>query len=162
MSIKKLDSGIVRDVMLKLGLSAAIADNIIMLTTDRMKEESEAEEKPKKEKKEYLVILDASREDLPEYLEGWVVQKELINGAVWGDLDAQKHLVDLISELNADDKFVKRKGRIEILGDVFQTVPASKAKEFGLSIKTKEPISIIPISIAKKMSDDLKIKNINK
>lgn len=162
MAIKKLDSGIVRDVMLKLGLSATIADNIIMLTTDRMKEESEAEEKPKKEKKEYLVILDDSRQALPEYLEGWVVQKELINGAIWGDLDVQKHLVDLISELNADDKFVKRKGRIEILGDVFQTVSASKAKEFGLSIKTKEPISIIPVSIAKKLSDALEIKNTTK
>lgn len=136
---------------------------------DRVKHmEEEAKEEKEKEGKlpvEYVIVVNDPNNKLPEELTGWIIQKrpdlfaysentepELDEDGNpkytcgWGDLDVESKIENYGRELKNSKGFSKKKTIFCSLGDFFEYGNKSLAKQCGLQIKTKTPVSIIGVN----------------
>lgn len=144
------------------GMDEAQADELAKLIEKARKlQDKDKQEKPEKTsrpKKPYLLI---TAEPLKGPILGWIIQKDVemvaarnenseieegIEPRSWGDLEITERICKVATYINETPKVLKKVGPMECIGDVMQYAPARICKDQGFSVKTKEPVAIVPVS----------------
>lgn len=147
----KLSEENIKLVCEELGIEPTVVETIIFKARQKDEEEKVPTEKAKKEKKEWVVVINDPEGSVPDNLQVWIAQKasytDKESGALlkWGDLDVGKRLGACVQSMKQNAKLMKRLGSIDSLADVFEFLPGKTGKEEGVLVKTKEPVALVRV-----------------
>lgn len=148
----KLSEENIKLVCEELGIDPAVVETLIYKAKKRDEEEKVPSEKGKKEKKEWVVVVNDPEGKIPDDTSVWIIQKSAYideeSGALlkWGDLDVDKRLKACAKAMRDNARLMKRLGSIDSLADIFEYAPGKTCKEEGVSIKTKEPVALVRVN----------------
>lgn len=136
----------------ELGIEPTVVETLIYKARQKDEQEKVPSEKSKREKKDWVVLVNDPDGNVPDDLQVWIIQKSSYiardNGAVlkWGDLDASNRLKACAESMKNNHKLMKRLGSIDSLADIFEFMPGKTGKEEGVIVKTKEPVALVRVN----------------
>lgn len=148
----KLSEENIKLVCEELGIDSSVVETLIFKAKQKDDEERVPSDGTKKEKKDWVVIINDPEGNVPDNLQVWVAQKgsyiDEESGAnlKWGDLDAPARLKSCAKAMRDNQKLMRRLGSLDSLADIFEFVPGKSAKEEGLHIKTKQPVALVRVN----------------
>ena len=99
--------------------------------------ETETDEKPPKQKKQYIIVVSDPDKQITQELTGWVIQipeEESI-------LSVRDNIHKSLYDFNASRR--GRKLPVETIGEGFESVQAKTFKNCGIYVKTKTPVFVV-------------------
>lgn len=136
----------------ELGIDPTVVETLIYKARQKDEQEKVPSEKSKREKKDWVVLINDPDGNVPDDLQVWVVQKSSYiskeSGALlkWGDLDASNRLKACAESMRNNPKLMKKLGSIDSLADIFEFMPGKTGKEEGVIVKTKEPVALVRVN----------------
>lgn len=136
----------------ELGIEPTVVETLIYKARQKDEQEKVPTEKSKREKKDWMVVINDPEGNVPDDLQVWIVQKsayiEKESGALlkWGDLDVSARLKACTKAMKDNPKLMKRLGSIDSLADIFEFMPGKTGKEEGILVKTKEPVALVRVN----------------
>lgn len=152
MATTKLSEENIKLVCEELGLEPTVVETIIYKARQKDEQEKVPTEKTKREKKDWMVVINDPEGKVPDDLQVWIIQKstyiEKESGALlkWGDLDVSARLKACTKSMKDNPKLMKRLGSIDSLSDIFEFLPGKTGKEEGIMVKTKEPVALVRVN----------------
>ena len=143
----KVDLEVVQKILKENGVDVRVAAEILNQLRDVIKEDAVEREKPAK--KQLLVLVSEPEDGLPKDLTGWVVQ--LLEDD--DPTEVADKMVEVAKAFNDSPKGQRQP--VESFGDAVQGIQSKFFRESDLWIKTREPVSVIPVknSIGRRRSD---------
>lgn len=148
----KLSEENIKLVCEELGIEPTVVETIIYKARQKDEQEKSPSEAGKKEKKDWVVVINDPEGNVPDDLQVWIAQKgtyiDKESGALlkWGDLDVADRLKACKEEMQANPRLMKKLGSIDSLADIFEFLPGKTAKQEGIVVKTKEPVALIRVN----------------
>lgn len=148
----KLSEENIKLVCEELGIEPSVVEAIIFKTRQKDDEEKASGEKEKKEKKDWLVVINDPDGNVPDELQVWVLQKDTYidedTAAImrWGDLEVGDRLKACCNQMRNSQKMMRKLGSIDSLADIFEFATSKMSKAEGLVVKTRQPVSLIRVN----------------
>lgn len=136
----------------ELGIEPTLVEAIIYKARQKDEEEKVPTEKTKREKKDWVVVINDPEGKVPDDMQVWIVQKATYtdqeSGALlkWGDLDVTSRLTACTKAMRDNPKLMRRLGSIDSLADIFEFIPGKTCKDEGIIVKTKEPVALVRVN----------------
>lgn len=135
----KIDVAKVAEIIKRSNLEAEVVRELITaIQEEAAKDETDTEEKPPPQKKQFLILVSDPNGDMPEKdLVGWVVQiPEMAS-----PLTVAERIHRAAYDFNSSSR--GRKNPVATVGEACEAVTQKHFKEAGIFIKTKIPVSVL-------------------